>query len=333
MGRKANILLITTGGTLASAPSENGGLSPQLSGEEILAHIPEIRNIADIRTLPLMNIDSTNMAPSKWLKISLLIEEQYPFYDAFVITHGTDTLAYTAAALSYLIQNSPKPIVLTGSQQAIALRDTDARKNLSDALLYAADPEACGVKVVFDGQVMIGTRVRKTHTKSYRAFSSIDYPNVAMISNQKIYHFISEKPRGPLKFYHHLDSNIAILKLVPGLQPEFMLNLGRGAKALIIEGFGSGGLPNLPSWDLAAAARQLLAEGKILLMSTQVQHEGSDMAVYEVGSSLRRLPGMMEAFTLTAEALVCKMMWILAQSDEPETVRNLLYKKIDHDLL
>lgn len=332
MAPKARILLITTGGTLASAPT-GAGLAPQLSGEEILSFVPEIQDFAEIKTLPLMNIDSTNMEPAKWLSLSRAVEEHYPFYDAFVLIHGTDTLAYTAAALSYLIQNSPKAIVLTGSQQSIALRDTDARRNLTDAVLYAADPAAAGVKVVFDGQVMIGTRVRKTHTKSYRAFSSIDYPNVAMIRNQQIYHFISEKPSQALQFFHRLESNIATLKLLPGLRPQHMLSLGREAKALILEGFGSGGLPNLAAWDLVSPARQLLEAGKILVMSTQVQHEGSDMGIYRVGTDLKDYPGMMESFTLTAEALVCKLMWILAQTDEIKTVRELLYKKIDHDLL
>lgn len=332
MAKKAKILLITTGGTLASAPTA-AGLAPQLSGEEILGFVPELRDFAEIKTLPLMNIDSTNMEPAKWLKLSRAIEEHYDIYDAFVVIHGTDTLAYTAAALSYLIQNSRKPIVLTGSQQSIALRDTDARRNLSDAVLYAADPRAAGVKVVFDGQVMIGTRVRKTHTKSYRAFTSIDYPNVAMIRNQKICHFIAEVPEDDLKFYHKLESNIAILKLMPGLRPEHMLLLGREAKALILEGFGSGGLPNLPEWNLVAPAEKLLKEGKILLMSTQVQHEGSDMGVYRVGTDLQDYPGMMESYTLTAEALVCKLMWILAQSSEVSHIRKLLYEPIDHDLL
>lgn len=326
------ILLITTGGTLASAPTDEG-LAPQLTGEEILSFVPELKECAEIRSLPLMNIDSTNMEPAKWLSLARAVEKNYEQYDAFVVIHGTDTLAYTAAALSYLIQDSAKPIVITGSQRSIALRDTDARGNLSDAVRYAADPRASGVKVVFDGQVMLGTRVRKTHTKSYRAFTSIDYPPVAMIRNKVIYHFISERPARPVRFYHQLESNVAVLKLVPGLWGQHMLSLGREAKALILEGFGSGGLPNLPSWDLVTPARTLLEEGKILVMSTQVQHEGSDMGVYRVGTALRDYPGMMESFTLTAEALFCKMMWILAQTDEPSEVKKLLYEKIDHDLL
>lgn len=326
------ILLLTTGGTLASAPTDKG-LAPQLSGEEIMDFVPEIKKIAELQALPLMNIDSTNMEPRKWLRISAAIEENYERYDAFVIIHGTDTLAYTAAALTYLIQDSRKPIVITGSQQSIALRDTDARANLKDAVRYAADPEAAGVKVVFNGQVMLGSRVRKTHTKSYRAFLSIDYPNVAMIRRDKIYHFISEKPSGPVRFYHHLDSNVAVLKLVPGLWPSHLLSFGRELKALILEGFGSGGLPDRPSWDLVSPARELLEQGKILVMSTQVQHEGSDMATYTVGHALSDYEGMMEAFTLTPEALFCKLMWILAKTSVPREVRKLLLTPIDHDLL
>ncbi|MGM9680649.1 MAG: asparaginase, partial [Eubacteriales bacterium] len=174
------ILLLATGGTIASK-SSGEGLSPKITSEEILGYVPELADLADITAVQLYNLDSTNVCSHHWLRIAQEIRERYDQFDGFVITHGTDTMAYTAAALSYLIQQSPKPIVLTGSQKSIYLRDTDARNNLIGAMLFACDDQASGVHIVFDGKVILGTRARKTRTKSFNAFSSIDYPEIARI--------------------------------------------------------------------------------------------------------------------------------------------------------
>lgn len=332
MHKLKRILLITTGGTIASKPTEEG-LAPQLNGSEILAYVPELADLANVSVLALFNIDSTNMNPQHWIALARAIEERYDAYDAFLITHGTDTLAYTAAGLSYLIRNSYKPIVLTGSQHSIARRDTDARRNLQDALRFAVDDSANGVKVVFDGQVILGTRARKTHTKSYGAFNSIDFPPIAHIRSEKIIYYIQDKTEGEVCFSHDLDPSLAVIQLTPGLRSEVLLAVGQHCDAIIIEGFGSGGLPNLDEWDLSEAAEHLLHSGKIVVMSTQVQHEGSDMAIYQVGHNLLFDYGMPEARSMTIEALSAKLMWIMAQTKDIEQVRNLLYTKIDHDII
>lgn len=332
MANLKRVLLITTGGTIASNPTPDG-LAPQLSGRQILDFVPEIKDLAEIKVLPLLNLDSTNMGPRHWLQLKEAIRVHYEDYDAFVITHGTDTLAYTAAGLSYLIQNSAKPIVLTGSQQSIARRDTDARKNLYDTILYAQDPAAHGVKVVFDGQILLGTRAKKTHTKSYAAFKSIDYPPVAVVRGDKILYFIEEQYKDAPIFYHALNPNVAVLKLVPGLKPSILEDVAKDSDAIIIEGFGSGGLPNLEESNLNLLARKLLGQGKLLVMSTQVQHEGSDMSLYQVGHDLSQTYGMPEALTMTIEALTAKLMWILARTKDFDRAIDLLYTKIDHDIL
>ena len=154
-----NILLITTGGTIASAESENG-LIPALASEQLLSHVPEVKNICKVSTVQLYNLDSTNMRPEYWLEIANHIKKVYDEYDGFVITHGTDTMAYASSLLYYLIQNSKKPVVLTGAQIPIERRDTDARENLTDAFLYACDDSACGVHIVFDGKVISGIAKR-----------------------------------------------------------------------------------------------------------------------------------------------------------------------------
>ena len=164
-----NILLIATGGTIASKRSDSG-LKPVISSQELLSYVPSSREFCQTETIQLFNIDSTNIQPKHWLAIAAAIEERYDRYDGFVICHGTDTMAYTAAALSYLVRNSRKPIVITGSQKPIDMEITDAKSNLLDSLRFASCDRSHGVNIVFDGKVIAGTRGKKERTKSYDAF-------------------------------------------------------------------------------------------------------------------------------------------------------------------
>ena len=195
-----HILLIATGGTIASRPTENG-LAPQLLADDILRCVPALGSLCRIDAVQPMNIDSTNMSPDCWLALADCLRAHYDQYDGFVIAHGTDTMAYTACALSYLVQQSGKPIVLTGAQKSIYMQDTDARRNLYDAFVAAQDDNLAGVYIVFDGRVILGTRARKTRTKSMNAFSSIDYPDVALIRDGRILHYIRQpRPQTPPAF-------------------------------------------------------------------------------------------------------------------------------------
>ena len=179
------ILLIATGGTIASA-EDGRGLSPALSGEELAACVPEVRGLCDLDTLQLMNIDSTNMRPADWLRIARAIADRYADFDGFLVLHGTDTMAYTAAALSYLIPTSAKPIVLTGSQRPMTSSFTDAKLNLYQSLLYATDDLSRDVSIVFGGIAIAGTRARKQRTMSANAFTSVNFPPLAYIRNDHI---------------------------------------------------------------------------------------------------------------------------------------------------
>ena len=213
------ILLIATGGTIASKPTKVG-LVPSITSQEILEFVPSISDYCCVDAVQLMNIDSSNMSPEKWIMIANCVKENYDKYDGFVITHGTDTLAYSAAALSYLIQNSSKPVVMTGSQKSIYLQDTDARKNLKDSFIYACDDKACGVHIVFDSKVIVGTRARKTRTHSYNAFDSVDYPIVAVVFNDRVVYYIEESYEDEVVFYDRLNTNVNVVKLIPGMRPE-----------------------------------------------------------------------------------------------------------------
>ena len=213
---KPHILVIATGGTIASKESELG-LTPAMSGEELVSDIPGIRNVCTLDVIQLMNIDSTNMRPCQWLKICDAIMEHYNCYDGFVILHGTDTMAYTAAALSYLIQNSKKPIILTGSQKPMGNPYTDAKINLYQSILYAADAKSCNVCIVFNGKVVSGTRGRKQRTRSFDAFESMNFPELAIIRDNRIIRYYTEALPAPedLITYDRLNDRVFVLKLTP----------------------------------------------------------------------------------------------------------------------
>ena len=177
---KQRLLFITTGGTIASVRTAQG-LKPVLTSEELLAHLPELQQLCCPETLNLCSIDSTDLGPEHWLMMAKAVQENYALYDGFIICHGTDTLAYSAAALSYLIQNADKPIILTGAQQPISNEITDAKKNLRDSVICALDPGSRGVMVVFGGHVIAGTRAKKNKTISYDAFASVNFPALALV--------------------------------------------------------------------------------------------------------------------------------------------------------
>ena len=194
------ILFIATGGTIASKKTENG-LTPQITPEELLSYIPEVEGLCEITAVNPFNLDSSNVVPENWSTLVKVVKEHYEDYDGFVIAHGTDTMAYTAAALSYMIQNSEKPIVITGAQRPINLDITDAKTNLSDSFYYACDDASQGVQIVFDGKVIAGTRAKKVRTKSYNAFSSIDFPYLAVMQDRRILRYLPMLPyEKPVRF-------------------------------------------------------------------------------------------------------------------------------------
>lgn len=327
-----SILLITTGGTIASRDCGNG-LTPGINSQALLEFVPEIEDFCDFEAIDLMNLDSTNVGPAQWNKIVSCVENHYDDYDGFVITHGTDTLSYTAAALSYMIQDSPKPVVLTGAQKSIYLRDTDARRNLVDAFLYASDDKSSGIKIVFNSKVIRGTRARKIRTQSYNAFDSIDYPDVGRVMSGKVTHYIWESELTGPHFTYDMDSSVFVLKLTPGLSPKVIEALSSVYQVLVIEAFGTGGLPNQDDFSMRDAIEDFTDAGGMVIMATQVPHEGSNLTTYEVGASLSENPNIWEGGNMTLESLICKLMWILHQTKTPKEVRRLCRTPIDFDLL
>lgn len=323
------ILMLATGGTIASKDSGDG-LSPAITSEEILGYVPEVGRLCRVDAVQLMNLDSTNVTPAHWLRIVRAIRENYDRYDGFVITHGTDTMAYTAAALSYLIQNSPKPVILTGAQKPIGFDSTDSKINLTDAFRCAAS-DLPGVSIVFNSHVILGTRARKTRTKSFQAFSSINFPDLGVLRDGVLLRYIRQECAAAPTFYDALDTKVALLKLTPGQDrsaADFFLERN---DALIIESFGVGGLPEqggfydcLQSW---------MERGKFIVLTTQVPSEGSDVGVYHVGHSLKANLRVLEAYDMTTEAVVAKLMWILGRTRDRAQVEKLFYTPVARDIL
>lgn len=321
------ILLIATGGTIASRRTSSG-LAPGLTPGELLAQVPDIRFFCSVEAAQPISVDSTNINPQHWLLLARLIQENYPRFDGFVICHGTDTLAYTAAALSYLIQNTRKPIVLTGAQKPIDQEDTDARQNLLDSLHYASSGDS-GVCIVFGGHVIAGTRARKTRTKSYNAFSSINFPDLAEVRDRRVVRFIPCASDGEPKFPLSLNNRVMVLKLTPGLPSGAFTAAGRLCDGLVIESYGVGGIPDAYLDELDALA----AEGKTVVLATQVPQEGSDLSVYQVGNRVKERYQLLEPYDMTLESTVTKLMWVLGQTGKREEIRRLFYTPVNFDLL
>ncbi|HJF73887.1 type I asparaginase [Gallibacterium anatis] len=323
------LLLLTTGGTIASVEGENG-LKPGVTADELLRYVSKLDNDYTMETTSLMNLDSTNMQPEYWVKIAEAIKENYEHYDGFVITHGTDTMAYTSAALSYMLQYSQKPIVITGSQIPITFQKTDAKKNITDAIRFACESVG-GVYVVFDGRVIQGTRAIKLRTKSYDAFESINYPYIAFISEERIdYNKPVRVVHKPFSVKTALCTDVCVLKLYPGLKPEMLDILKNLYKGIVIESYGSGGVP-FEYRDILSKVNELLAAGIVIVITTQCLEEGEDMSIYEVGRRVNQ-ELIIRSRNMNTEAIVPKLMWALGQSSDFKQVKKIMETPIAEDV-
>ncbi len=329
---KKKILLIATGGTIASHLGVDG-LSPQMGAEQLLKKVPEILDLCDVETVQPYNIDSTNVTPAHWILLAQTIQQHYDAYDGFVICHGTDTMSYTAAMLSYLVQHSPKPIVLTGSQQPIDKEDTDARINLRDSFLYATSEYASDVVIVFQGKVIAGTRAKKVRTKSFNAFTSVDFPNLGVIRDGRIIPYIKTPKQEKPCFYTNLNEKVALLTLTPGVKGEILDAYFRYNDAVVVSGYGTGGIPEGEYYGFYDVISSWERKGKTLVVTTQVQQEGSDMNVYRVGRGLKNRFDLLESYSMTYESIITKLMWILAQTQDDDRIRELFYQTVNYDLI
>jgi L-asparaginase len=324
------LLLLTTGGTIVSVQGEYG-LVPAAKADELLSHLSGLNQSYKIDDIALMNIDSTNMQPEYWVKMAETIYENYNDYDGFVITHGTDTMAYTSAALSYMLQDVDKPIIITGSQIPISYKKTDARKNVSDAIRFACEGVG-GVYVVFDGRVIQGTRAIKLRTKSYDAFESINYPYIAFITENTIEYQkqINVTKQKGIKLNTSLCTDVFLMKLHPGIKPEFFDSLKNLYQGIVIESYGSGGIP-FQGRDILAKLNEMTECGISVVITTQCLEEGEDMSIYEVGRKVDQSI-IIRSRNMNTEAIVPKLMWVLGQTKNPQEVKKMIETPIADDI-
>ncbi|HJV30702.1 MAG TPA: asparaginase [Bacillales bacterium] len=323
------ILLLATGGTIASVEG-NEGLVPGLSAEELLRFIPDLSQDIKIDGKILMNIDSTNIQPEHWVKMADAVYKNYHEYDGFVITHGTDTLAYTSSALSYMLQGLGKPVVLTGSQIPISFKKTDAKKNVTDALRFACE-NIGGVFIVFDGRVILGTRAVKMRTKSYDAFESINHPYVAYVNKNEVkYQWKPEPVTQELSLKTNVCTDVFLMKLYPGTKPEIFDCLKDLYKGIIIESFGNGGLP-FEGRNLLTKVQELTEKGIAVVITTQCLEEGEDLRLYEVGHKVAQHQVILSG-DMNTEAIVTKLMWALGQTDSLDQVKKIIETPLSGDL-
>lgn len=320
------ILFIATGGTIACAQTEKG-LSPEAAANELLAQLPDLSNVCKVSVVQLFNLDSTNMSPREWTELALCIQRNYSDYDGFVVSHGTDTLAYGAAALCCLIQNSGKPIILTGSQLPMGTENSDAPRNLYDAFL-AACSDLCGVAVVFCGRIIDGKCAKKIHTRSFDAFHSMGAEDIGYISDKKVALHKEFDPDTAPVFFNRMDTAVSLIKLIPALDTAILNFVAEHSRVLIIEGFGTGGFPDYGNRSFELKIAELVMNGVIVIMHTQVLEGGCDMSLYEVGRDVCKRYGIIEAKGMTTEMASMKAMWALSYSYGREDFEELFLRNV-----
>ena len=309
------ILMLGIGGTIACVPSADG-LVPALDGPAMIRLVPELEEVCAIETKQILNLDSSNLSPEHWQIIAKAIAANYENYDGFVITHGTDTMAYTAAALSQMLHNCQKPVVLTGAQLPIQAEGSDAPNNIYHAFLAATSPLK-GVALVFGDLVIHGAHAKKLYTQNFNGFASINREPLATISHN---HLFWQKGalqgggygEGEFSINTQLETKIAVVKIIPGATPDILdYYVKKGYKGLIIEGFGAGGVPNGDN-NWLPKLEQVLKQGLQVVCTTQCLYDGVHLDTYPMGILAERL-GARSAGLDTIETALIKLMQELAQ--------------------
>lgn len=335
--KNTSVLLIYTGGTIGMIENPETGALENFEFDQLLEHVPELKHsnysIDTYQLKPPM--DSSDMDPEVWKKLVKIIEDNYNSYTGFVILHGTDTMAYTASALSFMLENLSKPVILTGAQLPIGVLRTDGKENLMASIEIAAAldskgnplvPEVC---IFFENHLMRGNRTVKSNAENFNAFRSSNYPLLAEAGIHIKYNTaaIRGNCNKPLIPHYNMDTNVAVLKMFPGIDRKVVSSIfhAEGLKAIILETYGSGNAPHA-EWftDMLCEATK---RGIIIVNITQCSAGSVEMERYKAGYQLIQT-GVVSGYDATTEATVAKLMYLLGAEYSPEEIKRMMGKSI-----
>lgn len=332
--KRPKILIIYTGGTIGMIENAEKHTLQPFDFSHLIDNVPKVKmldyDIDNIQFHP--PIDSSNMSPRHWKEIASAIEKHYDDYDGFVVLHGTDTMAYTASALSFMLENLSKPVIITGSQLPIGEVRTDGEENLITALQVAAATDRNGVAIVqevailFENHLWRGNRSTKMSADNFNAFKSNNYPELARIGLGITFHpevlYHATSPRG-LKVRYEMDPNVMVLTLHPGITEgtlRYQLNTP-GIKGIVLRTYGAGNCPSEP-WFLNLI-HETTARGVVIVNVTQCVNGGVNDTLYETGSQLN-LSGVISGHDITCEAALTKLMYLFGLGLSPKQVKQCM---------
>ena len=322
---KKKILLLTTGGTIASVPGGEG-LEPRRS-DVMERELQQLRTYYDITVRDVLCLDSSNIRPEEWQHIASHVYNERAGFDGIVISHGTDTMAYTASAITFMLPDIDLPVVLTGSQLPLADILSDGPDNLRTAFAMAASGKP-GVFLAFDRKVMLGCRAVKVRASGFSAFESVNARYAGVVSNRGLVldERVLPQPKGEARLCSDISRNVFLLKLTPGMNSAiFDMLSAMGYKGIVIEAFGLGGI-NVLSRELKSI-RRCVEDGISIVVTTQCLYDSSDLQVYQVGNKLLEL-GVIQGRDMTTEAAMTKLMWAIGQGMEQTEISTLFRKNL-----